>query len=151
MKTDFIFKGEVLVKIQGAEALRFLSRNEKHVVYEVIGFTKSIVQIYDYRNNGAKAIDQVLLYNDTSKFPTLFNSPAFIRISDISIERTLIEIYDSTNDDPQLTLWLVVGIDNPIPYCDYIFSKIERLDENTYSFVALYDHRRYPTENQEGT
>ena len=135
-----IFKDSAQIEIQGDGVLRFINRQSDFALYRIIGFTNPIIEILDYRKSGLQAIDDVLNTQDVTTFPHAFSSSAFVKVSNIQSDKLVIELSDTEEQDISSVLWIAVGIEDPIPYCDYLFYKLEPLDQERFAFISIFDN-----------
>jgi len=135
-----IFQAITQVEIQGDEVLQFIQRGDDFVKYQIIGFTSPIIEVFDYRKSSLHAIDYVLNTNDLAEFPEVFSSPAYVEISNRDSQRLAVTLKDTEEKEISTVLWIAIGIDEPIPYCDYSFYKLAYLDQQRFAFISIFDN-----------
>jgi hypothetical protein len=134
--TKKIFSGAAWVEIQGDQVLHLNHLRRKRAEYQVLGFGEPI-SLVDFRPDGLSAIRQLLKSKKVADFAARFSSPAQVKILESRTKGVVIELYRTKNDDPTHRLWIAIGIGNRIPVYDYIFDRLEPLDDERFAFLAL--------------
>jgi hypothetical protein len=133
------------VELQGGHTLDCTGIESDHAQYRVVGFNNEIV-IRDYRLTPLEAIRQAWSMGDATQFVHVFNMPAKVIISDNAQLPIMIDLTDTSENDPVYRLWIAVGITKSIPVFDYLFERIAAVEgEDHFAFVALY-RREYRSE-----
>jgi hypothetical protein len=138
MEGNPIFSNTAQIEIQGDRVLRFINANHGQAEYQVIGFDAPVITVRDHRRAGLRAIAQLLDTGNLNDFAPRFNAPAYVTISDQDSSHILIELRETNDPAPAHMLWIVVGIKDYVPVYDYIFERIVPLEDDSFSFLALY-------------
>jgi hypothetical protein len=142
MEGNPIFSNTARIEIQGNRVLRFVDADGGQAEYQVIGFDDPVITVRDRRRAGLRAIAQLLDTGDLYGFAPQFNVPAHVTISVQYPSHILVELCETDDPAPAHTLWIVAGIKDRIPVFDYLFERIAPLEDDGFSFFALY--RRVP-------
>jgi hypothetical protein len=138
MDSNPIFSNTAQVEIQGDRVLRLQGVNHGQAEYQVIGFDDPVVTIRDHRRAGLRAITQLLDTGNLYDFAPRFNIPAHVTISAQDSSHILVELCETNDPAPAHMLWIAVGIKDYIPVYDYVFERIVPLEDDSFSFLALY-------------
>jgi hypothetical protein len=138
MESNPIFSNTARVEIQGDPVLRFVDANDGQAEYQVIGFDDPVITVRDRRRASLRAIAQLLDTGDLYGFAPQFNVPAHVTISVQDPSHILVELCETSDPAPAHMLWIAVGIRDYIPVYDYVFERIVPLEDDGFSFLALY-------------
>ena len=136
--TEMIFSGPIMVEVQGSRALRLREQHQDFIEYSVLGFEDQVI-IYDFRQYGLKAIDEILDSNKTKSFPGVFNNPAHLTMYDLEdSEPMIIELRD-TNQQVSHLLWIAIGLEQEIPIYEYDVGLVQWIDDSRVALLMLLD------------
>lgn len=133
-----IFSGSIKVEVQGSRALRLRERHLDCVEYSVIGFDDQVI-IYDFREAGLRAIDEILSSGNASDFPEAINRLAYLTMYDLEDnEPMIIELRDGSLPVTHL-LWIASGLEQEIPIYEYDVGLMQQIDEYRFAILMLLD------------
>ena len=132
------FNGSSHIELQGERALTYLSKEQNYADYQVNGFNEPAILLRDYRPEGLKALDDILVTGKLETFAPKFNSPARVLIQDQDDSAILIELFETDEPDPDYRLWIAIGIRETIPVYDYVLDFLVPWEDDKFAFLGLY-------------
>lgn len=135
---NMIFRESVHVELQGEQALTYIPQDDQVAKYRINGFEEPLVHIHDYRRIPLNALEQALKTGNLLSFSPIFNSPALMLIKPQETAELVIELHESDISDPDLRLWIAIGIRETIPVYDYLWNLIAPWGDDAFAFLALY-------------
>jgi hypothetical protein len=128
--TNYYFKGNVRVYLQGLETLEIYLQSEGLYSYH-LGSPRSKIRIRDFRRLSRDAACHALNGENIYEFADVFNQPALAKIREKN-GKIRIDMHECTVDTPNPILWLgVVKDGNTIPLHIVRWEKFKAIEKNS--------------------
>lgn len=138
MESELLFSQPAYIEIQGPHVLDYLEQTDLYVTYQVVGLQSPRIFIKDYRYFIKEALEQAINSGDLSNFAQKFSQPVYATLARIPSGDLLLEISDTATRFPGYMIWIVSGMEEPMPYYLYEFCQIEMIDEQLVAGVTIY-------------
>lgn len=139
-----IFSGDVLIELQGDNALNLVQLKENSVNYLVNGFEEKIIAIEDYRKPARNGLKFYLKTSMVDQFHSNFNAPAYAIIEKNNKKDLKVILHPTNNRKPDNILWIAIGIGEIIPSYDYLLIDSRPMRVNQFALFALYYYPGQP-------
>ncbi len=135
---NIFFSGTAQIEIQGKRVLEFISLDKSEAKFKTIGLFDPVVFIVDSRPAVHQAMKRILKTGEVETLAKYFNTPAHITISEVSDQKTIVQLEPTQEKHPKHMLWVAIGIGDDIPYYDYRNIQIEQMDDGSFALFSLY-------------
>ncbi len=141
------------IHIQGSKVLRYVSRKENEVIFDVVGFKKPKVRIIDQRPEVLKKMKEIEKTREVEQLTDLFCSPARVSFlpSKEEMNEIVIRLTTTRSKMPNYMLWIATDIKSEIPYYDFQKLEVQSYGKNSYALFSLYKRPRKRKRNVSAT
>lgn len=145
-----IFADTASIEVQDERALELLSADYSYVQFRLAGFAHLQVYVTDHRASSVVAFHKSQPGSDPALFANLFNTPAYILVSQAGERAIMIDLYAPAKGLPINTLWIGACQSSDLPIHHYHLYHEEPVNQGWSSFLAVYqnDPEPFPVMNR---